>query len=132
MTPTLPSCLVTSYGLRIPLFEAGTMPRTKIDALESYLLLTAWTQGELAEERFRVLAELTTLEHEWSHMDGWQGSQRTRTELAVEDAKRKLRPELYDLLTERKWIVKRLSEEIDRLEGDATKVSRVYTFITGS
>lgn len=132
--PTLPACLSTSLGLRIPVFARDTPPRQKIDALEEYLLLSAFTQGELSEERFDWKARLVPLEAEWEHIPDheWQAHRRTRTETAVKHAKRIARPKLYDEIQDVEWMVKRLTEEMDRMERDATKVSRVYTFITGS
>lgn len=129
--PDLPECLKIAIGLRIPLFKEES-PKGKIDALESYLLLTAWYQGELAEERLNRLCELRPLEEEWNHLAGWESLKQTRTEKGVMDAKRRLRPDLYDEMTGLQWMVKRLDEEADRLERDATKTSRVYSMITGS
>lgn len=128
----LTKALETSKGLRMPVFENGAMPRVKIDELESYLLLTAFQQGELAAERLEALVTLRELERQWDHLTGWEGLKRTRTEAAVDDAKRQMSPLLYDQKRDLEWTIKRLSEEIDRLERDATKVSRAYTFITGS
>lgn len=130
--PNLPECLTISLGLRVPVFEKGKSPREKIDELESYLLLSAYTQGELTEERMGWLVGRVVLQTEWDHLDGWQQYKRTRTELAVRDAKRHIRPDLYDRLQANEWMVKRLGEEIDRMERDATKVSRAYTMITGA
>jgi len=126
------TALETSKGLRMPVFERGTGPRVKIDELETYLLLTAWQQGELSEERLDALVTLKEIDHQWDHLDGWQGLRRTRTEAAVEDAKRQLRPDLYDQKRDLEWTIKRLSEEIERLERDSTKVSRAYSMMTGT
>jgi hypothetical protein len=130
--PNLPDCLTVSLGLRVPVFEKDKSPREKIDELESYLLLSAYTQGELTEERMTWLVGAVVLQMKWDHLDGWQHLRRTRTELAVRDAKRQIAPELYDRLQANEWMVKRLSEEIDRMERDATKISRAYTMITGA
>jgi hypothetical protein len=35
-------------------------------------------------------------------------------------------------LQKARWLIRRLSEEIERLERDATKCSRAYTLATGS
>lgn len=124
--------LETSKGLRVPVFERDAAPRVKIDELESYLLLSAFTQGNLAEERLDALVTLREINHKWDHLDGWQALRRTRTEAAVEDAKRQLAPLLYDQKRDLEWTIKRLSEEIERLERDAVKVSRCYSMITGT
>jgi hypothetical protein len=124
--------LKTSKGLRVPVFEHGVSPRVKIEQLESYLLLSAFQQGELAEERLDALVTFEDLRREWDHLEGWEPYKRTRTEAGVEDAKRQLRPDLYDQRRDLEWTIKRLSEEIERLERDATKVSRAYSMTTGT
>jgi hypothetical protein len=132
MPPEISPTLAKSKKMRIPVFEPATGARTKIDQLENYTLETAFMQGELEEERLEALRDLAQKRHEWDHLDGWEGLKRTRTEAAVQDAKRQIRPELYDQIQDLDWTVKRLTEEIDRLERDATKTSRVYSMITGS
>jgi len=130
--PELPECLKVATGLRVPVFARETPPRAKIEALESYLLLGAFTQGELAEERLSLMVDLVPIEDEWSHLAGWEDLKQTRTEKGVMDAKRRLRPDLFDQLTSLRWMIARLQEEIDRLERESTKISRAYTFMTGS
>lgn len=128
----LSPALQASKRLRIPTFEKGTSPRVKIDELETYLLLSAFTQGDLSEERLDVLVLLKPVQRRWEHLGGWESLKQTRTEAGVKDAKRRVDPQLYDELQDLEWKVKRLTEEIDRLERDATKVSRAYSMITGS
>lgn len=130
--PTLPSSLTTSIGLRMPVFADGTSATDKLGQLESYLLLTAYTQGELSECRLEWLSSKIALQDEWAHLTGWEDLRRTRTETAVTHAKRMLRPDLYDALEDHDWMIKRLTEEVDRMERDSVKASRAYTFITGS
>lgn len=132
--PELPAALVTSLGLRVPVFERTAPPRQKIDALEEYLLLSANVQGDLTEERLDWMSRLVPLSSEWEHIpqEEWGHLRRTRTETAVTHAKREARPDLYDEMMDIEWMIKRLTEEIDRMERDATKVSRAYTMITGT
>lgn len=118
--------------LRVPVFQRETAPREKIDQLEEYMLLSAYFAGELHRERLEHHQRVADLQLEWDHLAGWEPFRRSKTETAVEDAKRQLRPDLYDAIADARWAIARLSEEIDRLERDATKVSRTYTFITGS
>lgn len=125
--------LTTSKQMRMPRFEHGVAPRVKIDELESYLLNTAFVQAELAEERLDALVTLQELSRSWDHLDGWQALRRnTRTEKSVEDAKRQVDPRLYDQIKDLEWTIKRLSEEIERLERDASKASRAYSMMTGT
>lgn len=132
--PVLPACLQTSVGLRMPVFAAGTSPSSKIGQLEDYLLLTAYTQGELTEVRMDWMCSLVPIRDEWDHMpnEEWAHLRRTRTETAVTHAKRMARPDLYDQMLDHDWMIKRLSEEFDRMEREAARASRVYTMITGS
>lgn len=130
--PELPAALNTSIGLRVPVFERGTAPRTRIEALEEYLLLSANVQGDLTEERLDWLSRLVPLQDRWDHLEGWEELKQTRTEGGVRDAKRRVDPDLYDEIQDHQWMVKRLTEEIDRMERDATKVSRAYTMLTGT
>lgn len=127
----LPECLSTAAALRVPVFEKGTPSRAKVDALEEYTLLSAYWQGECHQERLGEHGKLDDAQHEWDHLAGWEAFRRSKTETAVEDAKRQIRPDLYDTIQRTKRLVARLSEEIDRLERDAAKVSRAYTMIVG-
>lgn len=132
--PELPAALTTSIGMRVPTFERGAAPRGKIDALEDYLLRSAMVQGDLTEERLDWMSRLVPLKDEWDHMnqEEWGHLRRTRTETAVTHAKRQVRPELYDEMMDIEWMIKRLTEEIDRMERDAAKVSRAYAMIVGT
>lgn len=132
--PQYPAALTTSIGLRVPVFDRGTPPRTKIEALEEYTLLSAHVQGDLTEERLEWMSRLVPLQDQWDHMpqEEWGHLRRTRTETAVTHAKRVARPDLYDEIQEIQWMIKRLTEEIDRMDKDASKVSRAYTMLTGN
>jgi hypothetical protein len=123
--------LAAAAKLRVPRVERELGVRARVEALEDYLLESAWHQGELAEARLELYGQLRELEEKWDHLDGWQALKRTKTEAAVDDAKRQLRPELYDGIKKARWLIRRLSEEIERLERDATKCSRAYTLATG-
>lgn len=119
--------------MRIPVFREDVAPSAKIDQLESYLLLTAVIQGNLTEERVEWLSAMVPLKDRWDHMpeEQWGHLRRTRTETAVNHAKRMVDGSLYDELQDHEWMIKRLAEEIDRMERESVKVSRVYTMIAG-
>lgn len=84
-------------------------------------------QGEIASLRLETHESLRTCQHEWAHLDGWQPFKRSKTEAAVEDAKRQLKPTLYDAIENAKWLIRRLDEEFDRLGTDADRCSRLLT-----
>ena len=117
----------------MPVFADGTAPGMKIAQLESYLLLTAFTEGELTEERVEWESRLVPVKDEWDRMpqELWEHLRRTKTETAVNHAKRMVQPDLYDQIQDHLWMIKRLTEEIDRMEREGTRASRAYTMVTG-
>jgi len=118
--------------LRVPVFARNAAPPEKSDALEEFTLVSAFHAGNLHAERLAAHEQLRDLTSEWEHLEGWEPFRRSKTEAAVDDAKRQLRPDLYDAIRDARWTIARLGEEIDRLERDAQKCSRAYTMIAGS
>lgn len=123
--------LDAAKGLRMPRLTRKQSERERLNLLEDYMLETAWHRGELMEGRMEVYEALQTLKEEWDHLDGWQALKRTKTETAVEDAKRQLRPDLYNGIKKAEWLIARLGEQMERLDREATICSRAYTFATG-
>jgi hypothetical protein len=78
---------------RMPRIARDQGSRARLDALEDYMLETAYHRGDLMEARLEVYELRHTLREEWDHLDGWQALKRTKTETAVEDATRQLRPD---------------------------------------
>jgi chromosome segregation ATPase len=118
--------------LELALVPRELGPRARVEALEDHILVTANAQAGLGRARLEVHDQLRLLEEEWDHLEGWEMARRTRTNAGVEDAKRQLKPALYDGIKRARWLVKRLTEQIDRLEGDFQKCSRAYTIATGA
>jgi putative heme iron utilization protein len=69
---------------------------------------------------------------------GWEPHLRRRaseaTQADVAAAKGEIRPELYASINEAKWLVARITEQINRLSGmgDDQVASRLYSVITGA
>lgn len=126
--------LDASLQIRVPTFERGTSPRIRIDQLEEAMLVNAWHAAELAELRFGLLDEKRPLDDDWLTLHGWESvkSSSRRTEAGVDEAKTRLNPALAQQRRDLAWWISRLTEEIDRLERDATKCSRAYAMISGS
>lgn len=124
--------LATASTLRIPVFPPGTAPNVKIDELESYMLLTAHWQGECHARALEIDCELYDLEGKWGQLQGWEHLRRGKTDASIDEAKARMRPELWEEIRGMRWQMAKLRAEADRLERDATKVSRAYTFITGN
>lgn len=110
-------------------------PREKISEVESYLLLCAETRGVAEEARMWAHEATNLVRHEWDHLKGWEaflpGSSAKATQPQVMEAKRKVREDLYDGLKKGDYLIRRLSEQIERLTQDEKTASRVYTVITG-
>lgn len=131
-----PDALEKAVALRFPIWPVDrgkddVPTSTKISDLENYTALTAFYQGELMELRMSARNELAGLRAEWDDLQGWQQFRRNKTEAGVDAAKRQLRPELDAEIRALTATGRELSEQIERLEREATKASRVYTFLTG-
>lgn len=124
--------LAAAAKLRMPRIPRDEGQRARIDALEDYMLETAYHQGELSEARLELYDSLRTVEEEWAELVGWESFRKGKTDASVDEAKAKCRPDLARARRQAKYLIARLSEEIDRLEKDATKASRAYTLATGS
>lgn len=123
--------LEVALVLRVPVFQRGTNARAKAEAMEEFMLLSAYWQGELNEERHRLIAEAAPHQDEWDKLEGWEPYRDGRTDESVDRAKRVIREDLWDVLQVKRRRVRALSNEIDRLERDASKVSRAYTMLSG-
>lgn len=137
--PQLPQCLATSLGLRMPTFRRepdpdAASPAERIRQMEEYLQITAYYEGELTEERVSWLRKKVVVQDRWDSIpeSQWGPHRRTRTETAVAQAKRMVDPNLYGELQDIEWVIKRLTEEIDRMEREGKRASRIYTMITGN
>ena len=130
--------LYEAAKLKMPTFrtrngDGPIPPRTKIAALEDYLLQTARWRGHLEQGRLQAQDAVRELQRKWDHMAGWEDYRRKgeKSVASVEDAKRQKDPGLYDSIKSGEFLVKRLSDQIRRLEHDDDVASRVYTLITG-
>jgi hypothetical protein len=126
-----------SATVRMPRFEADATGRERVEMLEDYLNLTAVTRAELEEARLCAHAAHKDLADQWEAIKGYgmhlpNGSRHSQAD--VTSAKAEIRPELHAALNEVKWLIARLTEQIDRLShmGDDQVASRLYTLITGA
>lgn len=124
--------LETAITLRVPRFEQGVLRDTKADDIGDYILENAAVKGDLAEERLLTHEQLAPLEEEWEALEGWEQFRVGRTDKSVEEAKKVLREDLHHAIRVLRWRVKRLDEEIERLEGDYARASRYYTTLAGA
>lgn len=126
--------------MRIPRFDERDTVGMRIDRLESYLLAAAEMRGELDEARLYAHQALFDLDKQWDAIPqvAWEvhapTAQRARTQAAIQQAKRMVEPDLHEAIEEAKWLVARLTEQINRIShmGDDQIASRVYTLMAGS
>lgn len=124
---------VNAQQLRVPLMHPDKSAMMLSEELASYMLLSAWYAGALHEERLGHYAALRRDQGAWDHLEGWEMYRTGKTDSSRDEAKRMCDPDLWDRIQARKWIIARLSEEIDRLNRDGEKaVSRTYTILTGT
>lgn len=137
-TDEIRTTLFRAAALRIPRFDERDTVGGRIGKLENYLLLSAQTGGDLEEARLHAQQALFDLTKLWDDLQGWEihapESERARTKAAIVEAKRLTDPDLYDSIMEAKWLIARLTEQIQRLRrmGDDQIASRVYSLMAGS
>lgn len=127
-------------ALRFPVWRRTPGPenaevassRQRINDLEDHISITAYYQGELEDERVDSYDALHELLRQWDAIEGWQTFRQGRTDASIDLAKAQLNPKLAREIKELRYTLDRLTEQIDRMERDASKASRVYTLLTGS
>lgn len=112
--------------------EPAPTARKRIEDLEDHISLTAFYQGDLIDERTERYDELHELLGEWDAIEGWQTFRQGRTDASVDHAKAQINPRLWKRIKALRYTIERLSEQIERMERDATKASRIYTLLTGT
>lgn len=121
----------------------ATRPGEKIERLESYLLDVAYARGRAEEARLYAYSAVRTLNEEWDHLQNWEMSfdadpakaaalAARATQPQIKEAKRGVAPQLYDSIEKGLHLIKRLSEQIKRLEKDEDVASRAYTLISNA
>jgi hypothetical protein len=100
-----------------------------IGELQDYLQETAVMRADLETSRLLMHETLRTLDGQWETMEGYGVGKTLRTGPDHERAKRQQNPGLAAARKEAKFLVDRLSEQIERLGGmsDDQIVSRIYS-----
>lgn len=122
-----------SLTLRLPIFKVKeTSASERTDAYEEYMTFSAFMRGELAEERHRVRVRLDELTDQWDAMEGWEFymNGKPRTDKGVELAKTEASPELAEERRQLRRREGRLTEEMERMDREATICSRAYTMLS--
>lgn len=120
--------------LRMPRFQSDDVARVKIERLEDFMGEVAVARGNLEEARLWADHIRHTLDDDWTKIEGWQQGMSKpdkATGPQITEAKRRVRPDIYDAIREAKWVVARLTDQIKRLEKDEENASRRYTLIVG-
>ncbi len=136
MTPKeVRELLYRAAKIRVPRFkgrEQEPNARQKIDEMEDHLFVIARWRCSLEEARLWMHDAVKSLQDEWDEIEGWEAAAGGKTKQAMVDAKRAIRPDLYDGIREGKFLIERLGEQVRRLERDEEQtVSRAYTLLSG-
>lgn len=129
--------LYAAAAVQMPRFTPDMGPRQRVELLEDYLNLTAVTAGQLEEARLCAHGALKALGDEWDQIQGWGmhvPSNGRTTQADITAAKAEIRPDLHSGIKEAKWLVARLTEQLDRLSkmGDDQVASRIYSLISAT
>lgn len=123
--------------LRPPKFEERLPPSAKIEALESYLLASAYAQAELEEVVFYLGALIAELKIKVEEMTGWEAllpsKPRDRiTQADIQLAKRRTDRTTFELGAEARHLYDTALRQIERFRFEAQwVVSRDYSMISG-
>jgi hypothetical protein len=136
MTPEkIEAVLRRAMTLRHPYFAESFSARAKVTALESYIELTAYHRGELEEALYWASDAGKLLRHQWDQIEGYDTVTRGKgphTKEQVNEAKRTIRPDLWEGIQDAKKLCEDIGRQIRRLELDFQSASRSYSLITGS
>lgn len=126
--------LESALPLRIPQFDPNTPPRTKISALEDYVLLCAFHRAELEEALHWCLEAGKKLRVQWDEVMGYEVGLPTRpTKEQIDSSKRQIAPHIWEGLDEARTLTESIKRQITRLGGsDYDAASRAYTMLSGS
>lgn len=118
-----------------PLFGEGAVPppiaAQKVIRLEGFMVESAISRGDAEEAALYMQEAVKALEDQWDQIEGWETLKKGDSQKAAVEAKRQLRPELYDGIREGKWLADKLKTQARRLERDEETASRIYTMATG-
>jgi hypothetical protein len=125
--------LRVSTSLRVPVFKVReTNAADRTDGYEEYMMLGAYTGGDLTHARHRVRVRLDEVADLWDGMEGWEFymANKPRTDKGVDLAKTEAEPDLAAERRRLKRLEGRLTEEIERMEQEAKFCSRAYTLLS--
>lgn len=115
--------------LRMPARDPEKGRAAWIEDLQDYLHKTAVARAELETARLLMHETLRELDGRWERMTGYQVGHSLKSRADHDRAKLQADPGLHDAKREAKFLVDRLSEQIERLGGmsDDQIVSRIYS-----
>lgn len=133
------TALNTALAMRPPRWDPEDPPRggEKVSRLEDYMLQAAWMHAELEDCLHHISAAIKLLQKQVDEITGWEvalPSGKTTARATKEDvnqAKRKLKPELFDAGGEARQLRESILRQIARFEHEEVVLSRAYTLISG-
>lgn len=131
------SALHGALPIRIPRFDPNESPRTKVAALEEYILDTAHYRGELEEALHWIWEVQKLLREQYNEIEGWEPlvpfkRRGDATKEMMHTAKRQVAPETVAALEDANHLAEALGRQIRRLELDYEAASRAYTLMSGA
>lgn len=130
------AALRAALPLRVPIWNPRTNAREKVDALESYLAECAYTRADCEEALYWTWEAEKVLRREWEGIQGWEAllpskARAKPTEAQVTRAKARVKPEVFDGLSEVKRLIEGLDRQCKRLTRDEETCSRRYSLLAG-
>lgn len=129
--------LHNAVRLRPPKWQDPTMTREKIEALENYLLESAYAAAELEECLHWLSAMVAHFKRVIDNMTGYEAALPSKsrdrlTQADINRAKRVVDPVSFDAGAEARHLQESCLRQIERLRFEEQWViSRAYTMITG-
>lgn len=130
--------LINAAEFGVQPFAEGATTMAKVSALEDYAMEAAGWRADLERARLWMAEVQHKLTVEWAKLEGWEVSlpggkkRKDATKDDITEAKRQVRPDLWENISDIKHLISQLSLQIRRIEKDEDRISRVYTFLTGN
>lgn len=124
--------------MRVPRFAPDDLPKSRVSALEDYLLASAYQRGALIEARHWLRGLEEKLRQEIAELLGWQAmlpgvTSKAATKAEVQAAKESCAPALFAADRETRKLRGSVDDQIDRLAfEDQFVISRAYSMVSGS
>jgi hypothetical protein len=101
-----------------------------IEQIADYVVKTAHVEGDLTQAKFALVEAKELLDDQWGAIDTSNLPASATLKRREEERKAK-EPGLAASRAEMKRLLSQLTEQVDRMQLDYTRASRLYTMLTG-